>query len=1007
MKKIILLLFAIWQVGAYAQETFPVNGVEDERPMIHAFTNATIFLDHKTKIENATLVIEKGVIKSVGTNVSIPAGAQVHDLKNKFVYPSFIDVYTNYGLPKVKASRASFLDPPQFLSKKDGAFGWNEAIKSEYDAISEFKVDDKTAKTMRSAGFGAVLSFKPDGIVRGTSVFVTLANKPEQNVVINDRASANLSFNKGTSKQNYPNSIMGAVALLRQTHYDAEWYASEANDKQNNQSLKAYNDLRNLPQIFEVRNKLRLLLADKVGDETGVQYIIKGAGDEYQRLQDIKATNAALILPLNFPDAYDVSDPYESMDISLDQMKHWEMAPANAGMVASQNITFTFTSAGLKKRSSFLQHIRKAIAYGLSEEKALEAITATPARLLKVSDMVGSLQSGKMANFIITSGNVFSSDVVIYENWIQGSRYQVNDMYAKDYAGKYHLSIGNTQYNLEISGKPGKHKLQVKVNDSTTLKVKSSVEGEKLTMSFEPKKGEGLVRLSGWIASGQMKGQGQLANGSWVDWNAKRTGDIEGKSSESKTQSPTKPELGNMIYPFKAYGWEQKPQQETILFRNATVWTGEDDGVLENTDVLLRGGKIVQIGKNISASGAKVINASGKHLTAGIIDEHSHIALSGVNEGSQSITAEVRMYDAVDSEDVNIYRQLAGGVTAAQLLHGSANPVGGQSALVKFRWGSNPEEMKIAGADGYIKFALGENVKQSNWGDRQVVRFPQTRMGVEQVFMDAFTRATAYDEEWRQYQKAINSRSRRSKTPAPIKPRRDLELETLAEIMNKERFITCHSYVQSEINMLMKVAEHFDFNVNTFTHILEGYKVADKMAKHGASGSTFADWWAYKYEVREAIPYNPELMRMAGVNVAINSDDAEMARRLNQEAAKSVKYGGMSEHEAWKMVTINPAKMLHLENRMGSIKVGKDADIVLWTDNPLSIYAKAEKTLIDGIIYYDIEEDKQRREAITAERARLINKMAEAKKGGAATQKSQPAGQHHWHCEDLIIGNDY
>ncbi|MEZ4980531.1 MAG: amidohydrolase family protein [Saprospiraceae bacterium] len=290
--------------------------------------------------------------------------------------------------------------------------------------------------------------------------------------------------------------------------------------------------------------------------------------------------------------------------------------------------------------------------------------------------------------------------------------------------------------------------------------------------------------------------------------------------------------------------------------------------------------------------------------------------------------------------------------------------------------GKTAEELKIKGADGYIKF-VGENVKQSNWGDNQTIRFPQTRMGVEQVFVDHFTRAKEYGA-----------------LKASGKPyRKDLELEALLEIINKKRFITCHSYRQSEINMLMKVAEQFGFTVNTFTHILEGYKVADKMAEHGAGGSTFADWWAYKFEVWEAIPYNGALMHEQGVVVAYNSDDAEMARRLNQEAAKAVKYGNVSEEDAWKFVTLNPAKLLHLDNRMGSIKTGKDADLVLWSDNPLSIEAKALQTYVDGVKYFDREEDKELRQAMASEKNRIIQKMLDTKKKGGKTRPVDGKGR--------------
>jgi imidazolonepropionase-like amidohydrolase len=367
-----------------------------------------------------------------------------------------------------------------------------------------------------------------------------------------------------------------------------------------------------------------------------------------------------------------------------------------------------------------------------------------------------------------------------------------------------------------------------------------------------------------------------------------------------------------------------------------------------------------------------------------------------VNEGGQAVTSEVRIGDVLDPEDVNIYRDLAGGVVAAQLLHGSANPVGGQSALIKMRWGMAPEAMKIEGAPGFIKFALGENVKQSNWGEQFTLRFPQTRMGVEQVYVDAFTRAKEYEKDMAAFGKL--SKGKQAKADAP---RRDLELEALVEILNKQRFITCHSYVQSEINMLMGVADRMGFRVNTFTHILEGYKVADKMKAHGANASTFSDWWAYKNEVKDAIPYNAAIMTRVGLNVAINSDDAEMSRRLNQEAAKTVKYGGLSEEEALRLVTINPARMLHLDARMGSIKEGKDADVVLWNDNPLSIYARPEYTFVDGRELFSLTADTQLRADIQRERQRIVQAMLLAKKGGAPTQAPSSKAKGLYHCDTL------
>jgi imidazolonepropionase-like amidohydrolase len=389
------------------------------------------------------------------------------------------------------------------------------------------------------------------------------------------------------------------------------------------------------------------------------------------------------------------------------------------------------------------------------------------------------------------------------------------------------------------------------------------------------------------------------------------------------------------------------------------------------------------------------------HLTSGIIDEHSHIALFSVNEGADASSAEVRMCDVINPDDINIYRQLAGGVTTAQLLHGSANPIGGQSCLIKLRWGKNPDEFKYEKADGFIKFALGENVKHSNGLNPDVARFPQTRMGVEQFYYDYFTRAKAYKKAIEDFGKFSPKDIEKNKITSP---RRDLDLDAIAEILDNKRFITCHSYIQSEVNMLMHVADSMKFKVNTFTHILEGYKVADKMKTHGANASTFSDWWAYKLEVMDAIPYNASMLTKVGVNTAINSDDAEMGRRLNQEAAKSIKYGKLSEVQALKLVTLNPAKMLHIDDKVGSIKVGKVADLVLWTDNPLSVYAKVNTTIIDGQIYYDVNDDAKLRTDMQKERARLIAKLITEKNKGAKVIKPVAKKQNNFHCDSEESG---
>lgn len=1014
MKKLVLtglLAVGLMTVG-WTQTTFPRNGVFDERPGLYAFTNATIVVDPKTTFQNATLLIRDGRVEAVGASIAVPAGAVIADLKGRRIYPSLIDLDSDYGMPEVQRARGGFNAPPQLESNKKGPYYWNQAVQPENEAGQLFKAAAPRADELRKLGFGAVLTHPHDGIIRGTGSLVTLADDRENNVVLRQNVSAHYSFNKGSSGQNFPNSMMGSVALIRQALYDADWYKRAGSKEQANLSLDALNRLQSLPTFFEAGDKLSILRADKIGDEFNTQYIIRSNGDEYQRLDEIKATGASLIVPVSYPQAYDVEDAWDADNVALSELKHWEMAPMNAGMLAKAGIPFALTSAGLRNRTEFMANVRKAIENGLTEQQALEALTTAPARLIRAEDMVGTLQPGRVANFLITSGNLFAADNVIYENWIRGKQYVVANRNLPDLRGTYNLTIGDRQnLKLNISGNnPEKTEYQVVVSDSIKLTPKVALDNNVMSMqvALDRRQPGALTRLTGYRDAGTpagitFKGDGELPNGRLVTWTATRTGDApastSGTSGSATVAGSGSVNAANatLLYPFVGMGNAKKPQPETMLIRNATIWTNETDGILQNADVIVSGGKIQQVGKGLTApANARVIDGTGKHLTNGIIDEHSHIALLSVNEGSQSSTAEVRMGDVVNSEDINIYRQLAGGVTSSQLLHGSANAIGGQSALIKLKWGEAPDGLLIKGADGFIKFALGENVKQANWGDAARVRFPQTRMGVEQVFMDHFIRAKEYLRQWDNY----NSLKGKLKEMA-LAPRRDIELEALGEILEKKRFITCHSYVQSEINMLMKVADSLGFKVNTFTHILEGYKLADKMAKHGAGGSSFADWWAYKMEVKDAIPYNAAIMHRQGVLVSINSDDAEMARRLNQEAAKAVEYGAVSEADAWKMVTLNPAKLLHLDNRLGSIRAGKDADLVLWNNNPLAIYARPEKTIIDGAVYFDLQTEDAKRDALQVERARIIQKMIASKTGGAPTQRPNFRRQRMWHCEDI------
>jgi imidazolonepropionase-like amidohydrolase len=1013
-----------------AQVNVPVNGPADKsRPTI-AFTHAIVHPAPGEAIMDGTVLIQADRIIAVGAHVDIPADAVVNDLHGLHIWPGLIEPYE-----ELKAAREEGPGKRKDRAERTGGRFWNDAIRPAARADELYTIDAGRQDALRAQGFTAFITHRMDGIARGTGCAVLAAGRTPNEDIIAPRASAQFSFRKGTSVDDYPNSLMGAVALIRQTLYDARWYAQQGKLEQSDADLQALNDQLALPLVFEAGNRNDVLRIARLGQEFGLEFIVKGGGDEYARLGDILATKQPLIVPLALPEAYDVEDPFEALEVSLAKLKQWELAPTNPARIAEAGGTFAFTGHGLKETATMWAAIRRMVRCGLDSATAIAALTTVPAKLFHLEDRIGALRPGLFANLVISSHHLLDARDVIHETWVAGKRYVQQAAPGEDPRGVFDLNLRSAILKLNVSGEVAKPEAEVsKPGDGGPReKATLTVDRASVTLLFNGQKFgfNGPVRLNGTIHphGAIWDGQGQMPGGEWIAWSAVRQGPAQTTVKKEKKDSDVLDSLwsaptGQVWFPLGAYGVPMLPDTELVVFRHATVWTNGPQGVLHDADVCIAQGRILSVGPKLDLGAlfterrrptVMEIDATGKHLTCGIIDEHSHIAIErGVNEGSQAITAEVRIGDVTDPDDVDIYRNLAGGVTAVQQLHGSANPIGGQSALTKLRWGQNGEQMHIAGADGYIKFALGENVKQSNWSN-EGTRFPQTRMGVEQLMYDAFHRAKEYDAAKRLYQtsavkkeygkaslrKSTQEREDAMREVAAKGPRVDLELEALAEILNKQRFITCHSYVQSEVAMLMDVADSMGFAVQTFTHILEGYKVARRMKEHGVNASTFSDWWAYKMEVGDAIPYNAALLYEAGVNTCINSDDAEMSRRLNQEAAKTMKYGGVPAEDAWKMVTLNPAKALRLNDRMGSVEAGKDADIVLWSANPLSIDAKAEMTFVDGVRRFDRQKDVELREAMRAERERLITKMIAAKKAGAPAHKAEHKEKGHWRCETI------
>ncbi len=983
-----------------AQTTRQVEGIRSNTPAVHALKNLTIVVSPGKKIEKGTIVVRDGVIQLAGANVQIPADAREWDCTGMTAYAGMIDLYTEYGLPKPKAGQPD---------TARGANYWNANVKSDFSAAENFLPDKQGAEKLRAQGFTTVASVPAvSGIFKGSSVLVNTGDGAANDEIIKRDLFQQASLQQSGFGGGYPNSLMGRIALIRQTMIDAKWYTDAQNiyaknpnqpKPEENATLEALENVIGGKQkiVIETDDELTSLRAGAIAKEFSLPLVLRGNGYEYRRIDAVKALNAPVILPVNFPEAPTVQTPEDAFNAEYEELRHWDFASENPSRMKKAGIIFTLTTYQLKDISKFRSMVKTAIDCGLSADDALASVTTVPASLVGLEKQLGTIEAGKIANLVLTDGDLFAETTKIRETWVGGIRYEVKPKAEVDIRGIWSFSVSTAYSNIDtatfdITGEPespsiaisrGMVKVKTTVVNFTRKQIAFSFDGDSLNV-------KGVVRLSGTTAEKMMSGVIEYPDGNTGIWEARSRSPFIEKPDTTKPKEPMCA-TNELVYPDGAFGRREIPKQQDVLVKNATIWTSGSQGNLEESDLLIVKGKISKIGKGLSApSGTFVIDAKGKHVTAGLIDAHSHTAISGgVNESGQAITAEVRIGDVVNADDINIYRQLAGGLTTVNQLHGSANAIGGQNSVIKLRWGMLPEQMKFEGAIPGIKFALGENPKQSNWGDNFTTRYPQTRMGVEQIIRDEFTAAREYDK-----------RMKEKRNPNLISQRRDLELETIAEILNKQRLVHSHCYRQDEILMLLRVSDDFNFQIGTLQHILEGYKVADEIAKRGVGASCFSDWWAYKYEVVDAIPYAGKLMYDAGVLVSYNSDSNEMARRMNLEAAKAVKYGGVNKIDALKFVTINPAKQLRIDNRVGSLEVGKDGDFVIWSGHPLSTYTKCEQTWIEGRKFFDIAEDVEMREDVAKKKAELVQKALKSKKKGSGDPPSLPQKSSEYSCHE-------
>lgn len=983
------------------------NGPRQSDPDWHFLLGPTVHVGPNSTIESAILEIRGDRIVNISDMSTVrfaaPAGAQVHDLTGKHIYAGFIDAH----LP---------IDAPRPDINSPGAH-WNAGVTPQRSALDAGGVPSGDASKLRKLGFTAAAIAPNGGIFAGRAAVVSLAEAPADPAsgrppVYREDVYQTMSFSgRGTPGNRgefsgYPNSQMGVIALMRQTFSDADWMAANGSEANGGTGPSCLTHLAtNLPLVFRTADELEGLRATKVAREFDRLPIILGTGTEFRRLDAIPVGPEGntgfqphYILPLTFPDTPEIDTIGKADSTDLRELMTWEQAPTNARRLDEIGVHVAFTADGLRRGEKFHANLHDAIKLGgLAPDRALAMLTTHPAAMLGVGESMGTVEPGRFANLVVASGDLFdpeADDARILDVWVDGARHEINSP-PPPFDGEWTFRVGEFfQMQIVIDGKKVTT-IEGEGDDANEAKARNvKMQGDIISFLVDDTDdGTGTYVVSGILGpDGIIRGTGLDPTSNPFEWTAAKTEpeaqtepDAQARSqpgsnentdavtdadaeaseasdSEDADDNTDLPPESLPGYPFGPYAISELPPQQTTIFHNATVWTSGPDGTIENGWVAIEGGKIVGVGSGTIDIGTRddpvMIDLEGKHLTPGLLDAHSHTGISrGVNESGQAVTAEVRIQDVTDPDSINWYRQLAGGVTTVNNMHGSANPIGGQTQTNKVRWGAvHPDDMHMEGAKPGIKFALGENVKQSNWqSDR--TRYPQSRMGVETLIRDRFTAATEYA--------AANS------------PRRDLELDCLAEILAGERLIHCHSYRQDEILMLCRVAEEFGFTIGTFQHGLEVYKVAEAVRENAIGASLFSDWWAYKVEVQDAIAQAGPLQSEAGVLTSYNSDSDELSRRMHVEAGKAYKYSGgrLSKADALKFVTINPAIQLGVGDRIGSIEVGKDADLAVWSGEPLSSFSMCEATWIDGREYFSLARDAALREQNAAHRQRITQKI--------------------------------
>ncbi len=964
-----------------ATRTQPVEGIRDNGTGFHALVNARAVVAPGQVIDDATIVVRNGMIQSVSRGGNAPAGARVWDLDGLSVYPGFIDAHADLGMDAVPEGGDV------------GPTHWNPQVRAWFSTTANLQDDESRRAALRSQGFGTALAVPGQGIFRGTGSVVNLGDAGVRDRVLRPDLVQSIGFQRSFQLGGaYPNSTMGTTALMRQTFMDADWYirawaAYESSGRaflppETSEALGALEPVvqSTQPVVFETTSEEEYLRAQAIAAEFGIDAWYRGSGQEYRILDVLRGHSEPLIVPLDFPDAPDVTDPEAALNASLADLRHWYLAPTSPGQLSEAGIPFAITADGLASLDDFLPNLRTAVSRGLSPDAALAALTTTPAEWLGLSRTHGTIEEGKIANLVVSEGDLFTEDATVRDVWVQGTVYGVtrpaqidprgtwriasSDEWGFDAALTLEGSLNALQGRIDIAGGPAVG-FDGGVIDLSSATVVTETGRLEVRFPAESIGFQGSVLLAGSIRGDDFFGWTAMPNGADPTFSGSRVEAYEGPSRGAVAMNVPDLDLP-FIRPMMEYGVSSIPEQPSaVIVRNATVWTQGPQGRIEGADLLIRDGLVVEVGSNLNAPGGAVeIDGTGKHVTPGLIDPHIHSGVSSVNESGFAIVPEVRMGDVLTHNNIWMYRQLAGGLTTTMVKHGSANPIGGENVIIKLRWGALPEEFKLDTETRTVKFALGENPK------RRQNRYPDTRMGTQEIIRDHFLAARDYERDWQRWEQNQEG----------IPPRRDLRMEAILDILNQELLISSHGYRQDEFLALVRLAEEFGFRVQTLQHGVEAYKIAPELAQSGVAAIVWSDWGAFKLEAYDATVYNARVLMEAGVVTSLHSDNSEIASRMNWEAGKLLRTG-LTEEQALSTVTIQSARAIAIDDRVGSLEPGKDGDFVVWNGNPLSQFTRAEQTWLDGRRYFSLEEDAVLREQIDRERSQLIQAVLSAQGG--------------------------